>query len=101
MYGHERNQDLHREQNPTGRKRKQRYIKAPPPGGVDFLASTAGLQVDLHANLINGFAQQLQADYLSVAGVLFVKVGKKLNLQFFFRRCRAELVQNQILYGRL
>ena len=70
-------------------------------GVVDFLASTARLQVDLHANLINGFAQQLQADYLSVAGVLFVKVGKKLNLQFFFRRCRAELVQNQILYGRL
>ena len=31
MYEHGRNQDLHRGQNPTVRKRKQRYIKASVP----------------------------------------------------------------------
>ena len=65
-------------------------------GVVDFLASTAGLQVDFYADFINGLALQLQADNLSIARICLIKVSKKLDLKFSFRRCRAEFVQNLI-----
>jgi len=70
-------------------------------GIVDFLASTAGFQIDLDADVINGHSLQAQTDDYGVAGILLVEVSQKLDLQFLFGRFRAKLVQNLILYGRL
>ena len=70
-------------------------------GIVDLLAATAGFQVDLDADVVNGHSLQTQTYDLGVAGVLPIEVSQKLDLQFFFCRWRAELVQNLILYGRL
>ena len=63
---------------------------------VDLLATTAGLQVDFYADFINGLALQLQADNLSIARICLIEVSQKLDLQFSFRRCRAEFVQDLI-----
>lgn len=68
-------------------------------GIVDFLVSTAGLQIDLDADVINGHSLQAQTDDFGVAGILLVEVSQKLDLQFLFGRFRAKLVQNLILYG--
>lgn len=70
-------------------------------GIVDFLTATAGLQTDFDADIISGQPLQAQTNDPSIAGVLPIEVCQKLDLQFFFCRCRAELVQNLILYGRL
>ena len=70
-------------------------------GVVDLLTATAGLQIDLYADFINGLTLQLQTDNPIVTGVLLIEVSQKLDLQFLFGRFRAKLVQNLILYGRL
>lgn len=70
-------------------------------GVVDLLTATAGLQIDFDADFINGLALKFQTDNLSIARVLFVEVGEKLDLQLFLCRLRAKLVQHLIFNGRL
>ena len=70
-------------------------------GIVDLLAATAGLQIDFDADVINRHSLHAKTNDLGIAGVLPIEVSQKLDLQFFFRWWRAELVQNLILYGRL
>ena len=65
-------------------------------GVVDLLAATTGLQIDLNADVINGHSLQAQTDDLGIARVVLVEVSQKLDLQFFFGRFRAKLVQNLI-----
>ena len=66
-------------------------------GAVDFLAATAGLQIDFYADFINGLTLQLQTDNLSETRVLLIKVRQKLDLQFFFGGFRAKLIDDLIL----
>ena len=70
-------------------------------GVVDFLTSTAGLQIDLNADFINGLALQFQTDNLSITKVLFVEVGEKFDLQLFLCRLRTKFVQYLIFDRRL
>lgn len=70
-------------------------------GVVDLLTSTAGLQIDLNADFINGLALQFQTDNLSITKVLFVEVGEKFDLQLFFCRLRTKFVQYLIFDRRL
>ncbi len=70
-------------------------------GIVDLLAATAGLQIDLNADVVNGHSLQAQTDNLDITGGLLIEVGQKFDLQFLFSRFRAKLVQNLIFYGRL
>lgn len=65
-------------------------------GIVDLLAATAGLQIDLDADVIDRHSLQAQTDNFRIAGILLVKVSQKFNLQFLFSWFRAELVQNLI-----
>lgn len=68
---------------------------------IDLPVATAGLQIDLNADFINGLALQFQTDNLSIARVFLVEVSEKLNLQFFLWRFRTELVQYLIFDRRL
>ena len=52
---------------------------------VDLLTTTAGLQVDLEADVVNRYSLQAKTDNLGIARVFFVKVSEKLYLQFFHR----------------
>lgn len=70
-------------------------------GVVDLLTSTAGLQIDLNADFINGLALRFQTDNLSITKVLFVEVGEKFDLQLFFCRLRTKFVQYLIFDRRL
>ena len=53
---------------------------------VDLLTTTAGLQIDLHADIVDGHALQAQTDDLRIARVFPVEMCEELNLQFVFRR---------------
>lgn len=68
---------------------------------VDLLAATAGLKVDLDADVVNRYSLQAKTDNLGVAGILLVKVSKKLYLQLFHRGFRTKPVQHLIFKGRL
>ena len=47
---------------------------------IDLLAATAGLKVDLDADVINRYSLQAKTDDLGVAGIFLVKVSEKLYL---------------------
>ena len=63
---------------------------------IDLLAATAGLEVDLDADIVDRYSLQAKTDNLGIAGIFLVKVSKKLNLQFFHGRTGAKLIQNLI-----
>lgn len=52
---------------------------------VDLLAATAGLKVDLNADVVNQYSLQAKTDNLSIARSFLVKVSEKLYLQLFHR----------------
>lgn len=64
---------------------------------VDLLTAETGLQFDFNTDIVNGHSLQAEADEFSIAGILFVKVSQKLDLQFLFSRFRTEFVQHLIL----
>lgn len=68
---------------------------------IDLLATTAGLKVDLDANIVNRYSLQAETDDLGIAGIFFVEVSEKLYLQLFNGRTGAKLIQNLIFERRL
>ena len=68
---------------------------------IDLLAATAGLEVDLDADIVDRYSLQAKTDNLGIAGIFLVKVSKKLYLQFFHGRTGAKLIQNLIFERRL
>ena len=63
---------------------------------IDLLAATAGLEVDLDADIVDRYSLQAETDNLGIAGIFLIKVSEKLNLQFFHGRSGAKLIQNLI-----
>ena len=53
---------------------------------VDFLAATAGLEVDLNTDIINRYSLQAETDNLGIAGIFLIEVSKKLHLQDVYKR---------------
>lgn len=68
---------------------------------IDLLAATAGLKVDLDADVVNRYSLQAKTDNLGVAGIFFVKVSEKFDLQIFLCRLRTKFVQYLIFDRRL
>ena len=68
---------------------------------IDLLAATAGLEVDLDADIVDRYSLQAETDNLGIAGIFLIKVSEKLNLQFFHGRSGAKLIQNLIFERRL
>lgn len=68
---------------------------------VNLLAATAGLKVNLDADIVNRYSLQAETDNLSIAWIFLVEVSEKLYLQLFNGRTGAKLVQNLILKRRL